>query len=224
MSAARPCSRVLAWRGLYRVPLVTNTVSQTTNAASSAGGGGGGGSAGSSSAASRASSTSAARLHASTRPWTIVKHHQGHRSRRTSRRRGVCTGGYATDYGSGGERVSSTDNATVKHFAKLVKNRAYREECGSVVVAGAGLLEEIFAGGGEDAKVLFLADDAAAPSGVNAARTLFATEHVMKKAAGLQSVDRVDAVAELAMPPTSGGDRRPDPDVRTRVTHRGPTQ
>jgi len=28
----------------------------------------------------------------------------------------------------------------------------------------------------------------------------------MKKAAGLQSVDRVDAVAELSMPPLMGGD------------------
>ena len=35
------------------------------------------------------------------------------------------------------ERVTSTDNATVKHFAKLVKSKAHRDANGSVVVAGA---------------------------------------------------------------------------------------
>ena len=106
------------------------------------------------------------------------------------------------------ERITSTDNATVKHFAKLVRNRGYREECGSIVVAGSGILSEVCAGGGGDAvgsaRVLFLADDACVPAGVTASRIVRAPEHVLKKAAGLQSVDRVDAVAELSMPPVVG--------------------
>lgn len=103
------------------------------------------------------------------------------------------------------ERVTSTDNATVKHFAKLVKSKAHRDANGSVVVAGAGLLEEIYANGGvEDARVVFLGEDAETPRGMRARRVVRAPEHVLKKAAGLQSVDRVDVVAELATPPLDG--------------------
>ena len=103
------------------------------------------------------------------------------------------------------ERVTSTDNATVKHFAKLVKSKAHRDASGSVVVAGAGMLEEIYADGGvEDARVVFLGEDAETPRGMRARRIVRAPEHVLKKAAGLQSVDRVDIVAELATPPLDG--------------------
>lgn len=103
------------------------------------------------------------------------------------------------------ERVTSTDNATVKHFAKLVKSKAHRDVNGSVVVAGAGLLEEIYANGGvEDARVVFLGEDAETPRGMRARRVVRAPEHVLKKAAGLQSVDRVDVVAELATPLLDG--------------------
>ena len=98
--------------------------------------------------------------------------------------------------------MTSTDNATVKHFAKLVKSKAHRDANGSVVVAGAGLLEEIYANGGvEDARVVFLGEAAETPRGMRARRVVRAPEHVLKKAAGLQSVDRVDVVAELATPP-----------------------
>jgi hypothetical protein len=106
------------------------------------------------------------------------------------------------------EHITSTDNATVKHFAKLVRNRGYREECGSIVVAGSGILSEVCGGVAGDAVgsalTLFLAEDADVPPGVTARRIVRAPEHVLKKAAGLQSVDRVDAVAELSMPPVVG--------------------
>ena len=39
---------------------------------------------------------------------------------------------------------------------------------------------------------------------MRARRIVRAPEHVLKKAAGLQSVDRVDVVAELATPPLDG--------------------
>ena len=58
----------------------------------------------------------------------------------------------------------------MKHFAKLVKDRAHRERSGSVVVAGAGLLEEICGASAAstasrvEAKTLILADDAEAPA------------------------------------------------------------
>jgi|MDSW01.1.fsa_nt_gb TrmH family RNA methyltransferase len=109
------------------------------------------------------------------------------------------------------ERVTSSENATVKHFAKLVKDRAHRERSGSVVVAGAGLLEEICGASAAStasrvkAKTLILADDAEAPRGVVAGRVLRAPERVLKKAAGLRSADRVEAVAELAVPDLSRG-------------------
>ena len=107
------------------------------------------------------------------------------------------------------EHITSTDNATVKHFAKLVRNRGYREECGSIVVAGSKILSEVCGGvagvdGVGSALTLFLAEDADVPPGVTARRIVRAPEHVLKKAAGLQSVDRVDAVAELSMPPVVG--------------------
>lgn len=170
----------------------------------------------SSSSCTRPSSTSSTRLRAWTQPWTTSRYHlhqpqqQQHLRRRRRRQqpqelpRGVCA--EAGGANGCGERVTSTENATVKHLAKLVKNRAYREDCGSIVVAGASLLEEIYGSSDSlgEAKVLLLADDAAVPAGMHARRTVHAPEHVMKKAAGLQSVDRVDAVAELAMPPLSG--------------------
>ena len=147
-----------------------------------------------------------------------VSPHLQPREAGASRNLSLCAGGDGAD--GFGERITSTDNATVKHLAKLVKNRGYREQCGSIVVAGASLLEEIYGGDGGDnlgdAKVLFLAEDAVAPppAGVYARRTVYAPEHVMKKTAGLQSVDRVDAVAELAMPPLSGkGVRGKTPEV-----------
>ena len=107
------------------------------------------------------------------------------------------------------EHITSTDNATVKHFAKLVRNRGYREECGSIVVACSNILSEVCGGvagvdGVGSALTLFLAEDADVPPGVTARRIVRAPEHVLKKAAGLQSVDRVDAVAELSMPPVVG--------------------
>ena len=130
--------------------------------------------------------------------WTELKHQHQLRWGR-----GVCAEASA----EGGELITSTSNATVKHFAKLVKNRAYRDACGSVVVAGSTLLEEIYGAGGievDDAKTLILAEDAETPPGVRARRIVYAPSHVMKKAAGLQSVDRVDAIAEIAMPPLTG--------------------
>lgn len=103
------------------------------------------------------------------------------------------------------ERVSSTDNATVKHFAKLVKSKTHRDQHGSVVVAGATLLTEIYENGGvPEAKVVFLGDDAVLPNGMRANRVIRSSEHVLKKAAGLQNMDRVDVVAELETPEIDG--------------------
>ena len=106
-------------------------------------------------------------------------------------------------------RVTSTDNAQVKHFAKLVKNRAYRDEKRSVVVAGGDLLTEIFQGAGgdqlPDADVMFARDDVEElPRGVRARVVIRAPEHVVKKASGLRSADGVDFVASLAMPSIVG--------------------
>ena len=136
-------------------------------------------------------------------PWTAIVSPRSQRSHR----RGACASAGAAR-GDAAERITSTDNATVKHFAKLVKNRAHRVQSGSVVVAGASLLEEIYgAPDGADlpeVKAMFLADDAPVPRGVPARRVVRAPEHVLKKAAGLRSVDRVDAVAELAAPNLDG--------------------
>ena len=190
--------RVLAWRTAIRGaarasnPGAARCVSSGASAARCVGGGGG-----RHVGTSRASNARA--------PWTAIV---SPRSQRTPRR-DVCAGaGAGAARGDAAERVTSTDNATVKHFAKLVKNRAHREQSGSVVVAGANLLEEIY--GAPDGatlpevKVMFLADDAPVPRGVPARRVVRAPEHVLKKAAGLQSVDRVDAVAELAAPNLDG--------------------
>ena len=97
----------------------------------------------------------------------------------------------------------------MKHFAKLVKNRAYRDEKRSVVVAGGDLLTEIFQGAGgdqlPDADVMFARDDVEElPRGVRARVVIRAPEHVVKKASGLRSADGVDFVASLAMPSIVG--------------------
>ena len=188
--------RVLAWRTAIRGaarasnPGAARCVSPGASAARCVGGGGG-----RHVGTSRASNARA--------PWTAIVSPRSQRSPR----RDVCAGAGAAR-GDAAERVTSTDNATVKHFAKLVKNRAHREQSGSVVVAGANLLEEIY--GAPDGatlpevKVMFLADDAPVPRGVPARRVVRAPEHVLKKAAGLQSVDRIDAVAELAAPNLDG--------------------
>ena len=67
-----------------------------------------------------------------------------------------------------------------------------------------GTRSRVADGGVEDARVVFLGEDAETPRGMRARRIVRAPEHVLKKAAGLQSVDRVDIVAELATPPLDG--------------------
>lgn len=188
--------RVFAWRNAIRGaarasnPGAARCVSPGASPARCVGGGGG-----RHVGTSRASNVRA--------PWTAIVSPQSQRSHR----RGACASAGAAR-GDAAERITSTDNATVKHFAKLVKNRAHRAQSGSVVVAGASLLEEIY--GAPDGanlpevKAMFLADDAPVPRGVPARRVVRAPEHVLKKAAGLRTVDRVDAVAELAAPNLDG--------------------
>ena len=188
--------RVFSWRNAIRGaarasnPGAARCVSPGASPARCVGGGGG-----RHVGTSRASNARA--------PWTAIVSPRSQRSHR----RGACASAGAAR-GDAAERITSTDNATVKHFAKLVKNRAHRVQSGSVVVAGASLLEEIYgAPDGADlpeVKAMFLADDAPVPRGVPARRVVRAPEHVLKKAAGLRSVDRVDAVAELAAPNLDG--------------------
>ena len=104
------------------------------------------------------------------------------------------------------ERVTSTDNATVKHFAKLVKSKTCRDEFGSVVVCGAGLLAEIDAAIGffTNYTAAFGDDAAGLPNGMRALRVVRAPAHVLRKASGLLNTDTVDVVAELATPPIEG--------------------
>jgi len=102
----------------------------------------------------------------------------------------------------GVERVSSAENATVKHFAKLCKSKAYRDERGSVVLSSSVLMRECFgrAGQGREAKTLFIAEWAEAPEGIRANRVIRAPASVLKKCAGVNNADGLDAVGEFASP------------------------
>jgi len=102
----------------------------------------------------------------------------------------------------GVERVSSAENATVKHFVKLCKSKAYRDERGTVVLSSSVLMRECFgrAGEGREAKTLFVADWAEAPAGIRAKRVIRAPASVLKKCAGVNNADGLDAVGEFASP------------------------
>ena len=98
--------------------------------------------------------------------------------------------------------MSSAENATVKHFVKLCKSKAYRDERGTVVLSSSVLMRECFgrAGEGREAKTLFVADWAEAPAGIRAKRVIRAPASVLKKCAGVNNADGLDAVGEFASP------------------------
>jgi hypothetical protein len=83
--------------------------------------------------------------------------------------------------------IASPSNAYVKHAAKLVTSRTYRETTGSVLLAGGRLLSEVARdvslGGTQQlhARVLLLADGMAVPDGVTADRVLGASTEVLRK-------------------------------------------
>ena len=59
--------------------------------------------------------------------------------------------------------IASPANSYIKHCCKLVASRAYREEAGSVLIVGHIPIQEVAKH--TAVRVLFLAEDAAAPTG-----------------------------------------------------------
>lgn len=106
------------------------------------------------------------------------------------------------------ERVTSVDNAAVKHFARLCKSKAYRDERGSVVLASSVLVRECFGvGRARRAKTLFVGDRARIPEDISADRIVRAPARVMKKCAGVANGDGLDVVGEFEAPKiTRGGE------------------
>jgi len=99
--------------------------------------------------------------------------------------------------------LQSTANAYVKHATRLRTSRAYRDVVGTLLLPGSTLLAEAAeaAPDGLHVAVLLLAEGAAVPSGVTAERTLTASPAVLRRVAGVESGDSLDAVAELRAPP-----------------------
>ena len=106
------------------------------------------------------------------------------------------------------ERVTSVDNAAVKHFARLCKSKAYRDERGSVVLASSVLVRECFGvGRARRAKTLFVGERARIPEDISADRIVRAPARVMKKCAGVANGDGLDVVGEFEAPKiTRGGE------------------
>jgi TrmH family RNA methyltransferase len=75
---------------------------------------------------------------------------------------------------------------------------------GSALLIGRGLIEEV-AGACRDTplrlRTLLLAEGAAVPAGVHALVTLVGTRDVLRRVAGVENGDGLDAVAELDAPP-----------------------
>jgi len=101
------------------------------------------------------------------------------------------------------ERVTSGENPTVKRFAKLCKSKRFREETNSVVLSSSVLMRECFgsAATSREAEVLFVADWADVDAiGVRAKRVIRAPANVLKKCAGVNNADGLDAVGEFEAP------------------------
>jgi len=121
--------------------------------------------------------------------------------RSSQRARPITTRASTDDAHDDVERVTSVDNAAVKHFAKLCKSKAYRDERGSVVLASSVLMRECFGEGrATTAKTLFVAERAQIPDGISARRIVRAPPHVMKKCAGVANADGLDCVGEFEAP------------------------
>jgi len=107
---------------------------------------------------------------------------------------------------AGGPPITSAANAYVKHCVRLRESRAYRQEARRVLVAGTIPLREIAGpgpGAAVDALVAFVPEGGRCPPLVRAARVVPASEAVLRRLTGLESVAGVEVVAELAMPPAA---------------------
>lgn len=91
----------------------------------------------------------------------------------------------------------------VRHAVRLRSDRAYRTEQGAALLVGSVLLAEVAAElrGGLRPRTLLLAVGAATPPGVAAARTLVAPRESLRRVAGVENGDGLDALAELDAPP-----------------------
>ncbi|KAK9810414.1 hypothetical protein WJX72_010321 [[Myrmecia] bisecta] len=97
--------------------------------------------------------------------------------------------------------ITSINNSYVKHCMKLRTSSSYRQEMGSVLVVGITPILEVTGNGGDiHTQVLFLLDDTEVPEGVQADRVVRVSEPVMRKLSGMDSVQGLQAVAQVEMP------------------------
>ncbi|CAK0734338.1 hypothetical protein CVIRNUC_000417 [Coccomyxa viridis] len=96
------------------------------------------------------------------------------------------------------QEINSPANSYIKHCCKLVTSRPYREQAGSVLIVGHIPVQEIAEH--TAVRVLFLAQGAPAPAGVQAETTVQVSAAVLQRLSGLESVGGLQAVAEVDAP------------------------
>jgi tRNA G18 (ribose-2'-O)-methylase SpoU len=87
----------------------------------------------------------------------------------------------------------------VKHCVKLQRNAAYRRECGTAVVVGRDLVDEISSHTAVR-RLLFVSGAAPPPGAMSGAQAVAVTEAVMQKVTGLDTVGAGVVAAEVEAP------------------------
>ncbi|KFK30408.1 hypothetical protein AALP_AA7G257100 [Arabis alpina] len=100
--------------------------------------------------------------------------------------------------------ITSTTNPFVKHCLKLRQSSSYRHTHSSVLIVGAIPIKEVcmYQGIKTEIECLLLQEEAKIPQGLErlSIRIVRVSSLVMKKLAGVKSIDSVDAIALMRIP------------------------
>lgn len=92
--------------------------------------------------------------------------------------------------------LTSLQHPLVKHLVRLRQNRDYREECGSVIIEGHKLVEEVSRH--HRPKLIATYDLSFIPEGIQPEKVLLVNEAIMHKISSTTTPEGI--VAEIAMP------------------------
>lgn len=99
------------------------------------------------------------------------------------------------------DKITSTDNAYIKHCVKLRDNAKYRQQHGRLLLAGVVPITEI-AGANTplDVQVAFVPLARECPGFVKPKVIVYVSEPVLKKLAGVESAESIGLVVEMSFP------------------------
>ncbi len=97
------------------------------------------------------------------------------------------------------KEISSLQNPLIKHLVKLREDRAYRHECGSVLLSGTKMIRELSS---YSFLTLLVEIDTPIPSWAKADRVVYVTAAILKKVTGLAHPESLAAEISLPTPPS----------------------